>query len=132
MAEPLKGWQDRKTLTLRHKQELMQLEQQVKIASVHANIKALEKGQANEFELDKIAMNNMERSWKDEFILAVFIVPMLMAFVPSLSAYALNGFAVIKEMPVWYTSTIIGMVVVVYGMRGMLTKYLGGRGKAWK
>ncbi len=83
-----------------------------------------ERGQDQDFDLDKLAMENMEKSWKDELILLVFLAPMIMAFVPSMDKYALAGFAVVAMMPQWYQYIIIGMVVVIYGLRGLLEKFI--------
>jgi hypothetical protein len=69
----------------------------------------------------------MEKSYKDEVILAIFLAPMVMSFIPAYSAYALAGFDIIAQMPEWYRYIIIGMVVVIYGMRGMLTKLLDSK-----
>jgi hypothetical protein len=41
-----------------------------------------------------------------------------------MAPYALQGFEVIHQMPEWYQYIIIGMVVVIYGLRGLLTKFL--------
>jgi len=69
----------------------------------------------------------MEKSYKDEVILAVFLAPMILAFIPGFDQYALRGFEVIQKMPQWYQYIIIGMVVVIYGMRGMLDKFLNSK-----
>ena len=79
-----------------------------------------ESGQAQDFDLDKIAMEQMAKSWKDEFLLIVFLTPMIMAFIPSLAPYSLNGFEIIDKMPEGYRYIIIGMVIVIYGLRGMV------------
>ena len=79
-----------------------------------------ESGQAQDFDLDKIAMEQMAKSWKDEFLLIVFLTPMIMAFIPSLAPYLLNGFEIIDKMPEWYRYIIIGMVIVIYGLGGMV------------
>jgi hypothetical protein len=79
-----------------------------------------ESGQSQDFDLDKIAMEQMAQSWKDEFLLIVFLTPMIMAFIPSLAPYSLNGFEIIDKMPEWYRYIIIGMVIVIYGLRGMV------------
>ena len=79
-----------------------------------------ETGQGQDYDLDRIAMEQMTKSWKDEFLLIVFLTPMAMAFVPSLAPHALAGFEIIDKMPEWYMYIIVGMVVVIYGMRGMV------------
>lgn len=116
--------QKRKTLRQEHDQELNKLEHEVKLHVVKSKLEMAKSGQQIDFSLDQQAMKNMEKSWKDELILVVFLVPMVLAFVPSYSAYILQGFQVIEKMPEWYIYVIIGMVVVIYGMRGMLRDVL--------
>ena len=72
--------------------------------------KMAQEGQAQNYDLDRLAMEQMTKSWKDELLLIVFLTPMLMAFVPGLEAHSLAGFSVIAQMPEWYRYIIIGMV----------------------
>jgi len=67
-----------------------------------------ESGQAQDFDLDKIAMEQMAKSWKDEFLLIVFLTPMIMAFIPSLAPYSLNGFEIIDKMPNGTCTSLLG------------------------
>ena len=100
---------------------------EIKLAKAVAATKMAEQGQHQDYDLDRLAMENMNKSWKDELILVVFLAPMIMAFIPSLADDALRGFEVISKMPEWYIYIIIGMVVVIYGLRGLLTKFLEKR-----
>ena len=93
------------------------------------NSSMAEAGQTQNYDLDRLAMENMSKSWKDEFILVIFLAPMVMAFIPSLKDSALAGFGVIALMPEWYRYIIIGMVVVIYGLRGLLEKVLENKFK---
>jgi hypothetical protein len=116
-AAPVKAWQERKTLEATQEHEVIVLRHQAKI-------KQIATGQAQDYDLDRIATENMNHSWKDELILFIFLTPLIMAFFPQTATDALAGFKVIESMPIWYTSIIIGIVVVIYGMRGMLRAYL--------
>jgi len=98
-----------------------------KIAVSQAKIRMAESGQTDDYNLDRIAMTNMNKSYKDEFVLGIFLAPMIAAFFPGYAGYVEKGFSVIAKMPDWYMYLIVGMVVVIYGMRGMLTKVLDGR-----
>ena len=102
----------------------IQAEADIKKAKALSATKLAESGQAQNYDLDRMAMEQMGKSWKDELILIIFLAPMVMAFVPGMDGYALAGFEVIAKMPEWYQYIIIGMVVVIYGMRGMLEKLL--------
>ena len=100
---------------------------EIKQAKALAATKMAEQGQQQDFDLDRLAMENMNKSWKDELLLIIFLAPMVLAFIPSMAPYALQGFEVIHQMPEWYQYIIIGMVVVIYGLRGLLTKFLDKR-----
>jgi hypothetical protein len=99
-------------------------EAEIKKAKAVAAMELAKQGQSQTHDLDRIAMEQMNKSWKDELILIIFLAPMVLAFIPGMESYALAGFKVIGEMPEWYQYIIIGMVVVIYGMRGLLEKLL--------
>jgi|TARA_R110002096_G_scaffold664_2_gene3907 hypothetical protein len=110
----------------------IEAEAKTKLAIAKGKIRMAEEGQMQNFNLDQIAMKNMEKSYKDELILIVFMTPMVLAFIPSMDIYALRGFEVIQQMPEWYQYTLIGMVVVIYGMRGMLEKIIASKVPTFK
>ena len=122
-----KGKQELSKVKLEANKIVIQAKAETEMAIAKSKVKMVEEGQMQNYDLDRIAMQNMEASYKDEFILAVFMVPMILAFIPGLSNYALQGFEVIQKMPTWYQYTLIGMVVVIYGMRGLLEKFLTSR-----
>ena len=102
----------------------IQADSDIKVAKATAITKMAEAGQTQNYDLDRLAMEQMTKSWKDEVLLLVFLAPMIMAFIPNMDIYALAGFEVIDKMPDWYQYIIIGMVVVIYGMRGLLEKII--------
>lgn len=124
ITKPIADWSERKTLEAKQKFELEKLEHEAKVAIATTQLEMAKAGQQIDFQLDQMSMQEMAHSWKDEFVLLVFISPMMMAFVPQLSAYALKGFEVIASMPEWYRYIIIGMVIVIYGLRGLVTKLI--------
>ena len=123
----LKGKQEIAGAKLKGKLVEIEAEAETKLAIAKGKIRMAEDGQMQNFNLDLVAMKNMEKSYKDELILIVFMTPMVLAFIPSMDVYALRGFEVIQQMPEWYQYVIIGMVVVIYGMRGMLEKVLASK-----
>lgn len=124
ITKPISDWSERKTLETQQKFELMKLDHEAKVATANATLEMAKQGQLIDADLDKTSMEDMRSSWKDEFILIVFITPMILAFVPETAPYSLRGFEIVKQMPEWYVALIIGMVVVIYGMRGLLTKWM--------
>ena len=113
---------------LDNKQKVAQAKADAEVVVIQAKAERQSKSEDQNYDLDRLAMENMQKSWKDELILLVFLVPMVMSFIPSLSQYALAGFGVISQMPEWYRYIIIGMVVVIYGLRGLLEKIIAKKG----
>ena len=124
VAEPIKGWQARKTLKVQQRYEIDRLDHEADVAKANARLEMAKQGQSQDYDLDRIATRNMQNSWKDELILIVFLTPVIMAFIPGMDEVVKSGFAAIEAMPEWYIGIVIGMVVVIYGMRGMLKAYL--------
>ena len=102
----------------------IQAEADIKKARALSATKLAEAGQTQNFDLDRIAMEQMGKSWKDELILIIFLAPIVLSFIPGMDIYALAGFEVIAKMPDWYQYILMGMIIVIYGMRGMLEKFL--------
>ena len=110
------------------KQEIskVQLEADKKLilAEAEAKAKRLDRESEQDYDLDKIAMQNMEKTWKDELILVIFMIPLVMSFIPTYQEYVTAGFASLALVPDWYMYILVGMITVIYGMRGMLKMLL--------
>ena len=89
-------------------------------AEATAKIERMKRESEQDYDLDKIAMQNMEKSWKDELILLIWLTPVVMCFIPEYHVYVTNGFASLALVPDWYIGILVGMIVVIYGMRGLL------------
>ena len=96
----------------------------VLIAEAEAKVKRLERESEQDYDLDRLATENMEKSWKDELILLIWLTPVAMCFIPEYHVYVTNGFASLALIPDWYMGILVGMVVVIYGMRGLLKMVL--------
>lgn len=92
----------------------------VLIAEAEAKVKRLERESEQDYDLDRLATENMAKSWKDELILLIWLTPVVMSFIPEYHVYVTNGFASLALVPDWYMGILVGMVVVIYGMRGLL------------
>lgn len=92
-----------------------------------ANVELAKQGISQTYDLDKIATQDMRESYKDEFIMLVVFVPVILAFIPNFQEPVLEGFNVISRMPEWYVTLVIGISVVTFGLRGLL-KELMSRG----
>lgn len=108
VATIVEGWQQRQTL---------RAESQARIeeAKATATVTAMLEGRRDAAAWDKSAVDQMSRSWKDEFILLLFSIPMPMAFIPGLVPYVGAGFAVLDNMPDWYKAAWGVMVAASFG-----------------
>ena len=71
---------------------------------------------SNKAKVQEVAsrIENMGRSWTDEFIVLVFFTPIIVAwFSPERS---LSYFEALNAMPEWYNALIIGITVAVFGL----------------
>lgn len=73
-------------------------------------------------DLDKIALQNV--GWKDEFLMLVITVPMILAFVPYMVPYVEAGFKALEQMPVYYQYAVGGVYVYVFGFKRILLKVM--------
>ena len=101
-------------------------------AEAESKAKRLEREAEMDYDLDRIAMQNMDKSWKDELILLIWLTPVVMSFIPELQPYVVAGFASLALVPDWYMYILVGMVTVIYGMRGMLKMVLQIVGNKFK
>ena len=101
-------------------------EADVKVANATAAHKMAESGQTQDYNLDAIAMKQMDKSMLDEVMIAVLLVPVVASFV-GYQEEITAGFESFASMPDWYQYLILGVYVVKFGMRGMLTKLMSGK-----
>jgi len=56
-------------------------------------------------------------SWKDEYVLLVLYIPLIMAFIPGMSIYVAAGFAAFAGTPMWYQIMVQTISYATYGIR---------------
>ena len=87
------------------------------MAEALSKAKRLDREAEMDYDLDKVAMRNMENSWKDELILLIWLMPVVISFIPEWQPYVVAGFAGLNNIPNWYVYILVGMITVIYGMR---------------
>lgn len=127
ISKPIQAYQKKQLLKQAQKFELLKLDHQANVANANAALEMAKQGQQQVYDLDRIAMQNMEKSWKDELILVIFLTPMVLAFIPEMDKYVKAGFVAIDSMPDWYVGLVIGLVVVIYGLRGLLRAFISNK-----
>tara|TARA_R110000782_G_scaffold114270_2_gene204363 strand:+ start:831 stop:1271 length:441 start_codon:yes stop_codon:yes gene_type:complete len=101
-------------------------EADVKVAGAIAANKLAESGQTQDYNLDAIAMQQMDKSIVDDIMIALLLIPIAAAFV-GYQAEVTAAFKSFEDMPSWYQYLVIGVYVVKFGLRGLLTKLMSGK-----
>ena len=101
-------------------------EADVKVAGAIAAHKLANDGQTQDFNLDLVAMNQMDKSLLDEIMIALLLVPIAASFL-GYQAEVTAAFESFSAMPQWYQWLVLGVYIVKFGMRGLLTKLMSGK-----
>lgn len=67
----------------------------------------------SQWELEEIKNSG----WKDEYVLVLLSIPLIMVFIPGLAPYAMAGFSVLSQTPEWYRWLVMMIFAAVYGIR---------------
>jgi len=98
----------------------------VKVAGAKAAHKLADNGQTQDYNLDYIAMQQMDKSFVDDIMIALLLVPVAASFL-GYQEEITAAFESFASMPEWYQYLIIGIYVVKFGLRGLLTKLVSGK-----
>ena len=104
----------------------IQADADVKTAGARAANKLADDGQTQDFNLDLVAMQQMDKSFLDEVMIALLLVPIAASFL-GYQVEVTAAFESFAVMPDWYQYLVIGVYVVKFGMRGLLTKLVSGK-----
>ena len=102
----------------------VEAEKMLVLAKAEAEANKMKRESEQDYDLDKLSMMAMEKSWKDEFLLILFSIPIAMCFFPEYRQYVEDGFKTLKIIPEWFMYIYVAMIVVIYGLRGLLRMFL--------
>ena len=112
--------QQRKSLEIQRKVEIENKHHELKLKRAELEAEYASKGKPLPDNLDRLSMEQMERSYKDEIIMTIVFTPIVMVFIPFLQNVK-QGFDILSaSVPEWYIWLVVGIVVVTYGLRGVL------------
>ncbi len=102
--------------------EKMKLKQELKLTKIRGRIAAERaketraiQADSNDHEWEILQIKNS--GWKDEFVLIVISMPLIMSFIPGLSPYVEDGFAVLDNTPPYYRLLVLVIFFAIYGVR---------------
>lgn len=70
-------------------------------------------GRDADWELESIRNSG----WKDEYVLIILSIPLVLVFIPQTEPYILDGFNALAQTPDWYQWLIVMIFAAIYGIR---------------
>ena len=95
-----------------------------KVAKAKAEATIMEKKATGEIDWDIEMARASSSSWKDEWLVVLFSIPLILAFIPGMEEVVSNGFAQLQAMPEWYQYSLGVIVAASFGVRSA-TKFFG-------
>lgn len=102
-----------KRAELKQQLALARLEGEIAVEKAKAEYRCKDLEYDNAWELEQIKNSG----WKDEYVLVLLSIPLILVFVPFAQPYVLNGFAVLDQCPEWYRWLLVMIFAAVYGIR---------------
>ena len=109
---------------LEGKVEKTKAETGAKVAIAKAEATIMEKKATGEIDWDLEAIKGSQNSWKDEWLVILFSVPLILAFIPGMEDVVSHGFQQLEQMPEWYQYSLGVIVAASFGVRSA-TKFFG-------
>lgn len=98
---------------LKHERELEKL--RGKIAYEKAKSERAERSEGRDHEWEQLSIQNS--GWKDEWVLVILSIPLVLVFVPFTQDTILQGFAALETTPEWFRWLIMLIYTAVFGIR---------------
>lgn len=98
---------------LKHERKLEQL--RGKIAYEKAKSERAERSEGRDHEWEQMSIQNS--GWKDEWVLVILSIPMVLVFVPYTQETILQGFAALETTPDWFRWLVLMIYAATYGIR---------------
>ena len=95
-----------------------------KVAKAVAEAAIMEKKATGEIDWDIEMARASSSSWKDEWLVILFSIPLILAFIPGMEGVVKNGFEQLNKMPEWYQYSLGVIVAASFGVRSA-TKFFG-------
>jgi len=109
---------------LKGKVEEKKAQSATKVAKAQAEAVVMQKKATGEIDWDLEMARGSQSSWKDEWLVILFTVPLVLAFIPGMEGIVENGFKQLEAMPQWYQYSLGVIVAASFGVRSA-TKFFG-------
>lgn len=98
---------------LKHNIELEKLRGKQKYEEMKTRRAAESEGRDHEWELESIRNSG----WKDEWVLILLSIPLVLVFIPYTQETVLEGFNTLAKTPEWYRWLILLIFTAIFGIR---------------
>ena len=110
-SDLLGGW-------LKSKAETKAAETRAKVAKAEAEAEFMKVAVTHEAGWEKIMAQGSQNSWKDEWLVGLFSIPLFLSFCGEWGGTIVaEGFAALETMPGWYQYTLGVIVAASFGVR---------------
>ena len=117
-SDLLGGW-------LKSKAETKAAETRAKVAKAEVEAEVMKVAATHEAGWEKIMAQGSQNSWKDEWLVGLFSIPLILSFCGEWGrTIVAEGFAALETMPNWYQYTLGVIVAASFGVRSA-TKFFG-------
>lgn len=127
------------------KRKMVEAESKIKIAQAKtdAEVNRINSNTTSDNATDFEAVKQLDRTWKDEFIIILFMMPVFSAaIVPfiiayksggweQLNQYTIDSFKSLNELPQWYPYVIGLILVATFGFRSLIRKLIEALIEKW-
>ena len=109
---------------LKGKVEEKKAQSETRVAKAQAEAVVMQKKATGEIDWDLEMARGSASSWKDEWLVILFSIPLILAFIPGMEEVVANGFLQLEMMPEWYQYSLGVIVAASFGVRSA-TKFFG-------
>jgi hypothetical protein len=109
---------------LKGKVEEKKAQSETRVAKAQAEAVVMQKKATGEIDWDLEMARGSSSSWKDEWLVILFSIPLILAFIPGMEEVVANGFLQLEMMPEWYQYSLGVIVAASFGVRSA-TKFFG-------
>lgn len=99
----------------------------LKQAKLEGELLIIQTASQNIADWEKVMAKATITSWKDEWILFLYSIPVIMCFFPTTSPWAKAGFTQLSALPEWFTGVFVAISLASFGIRatGSIKNLLG-------
>lgn len=97
--------------------EYLKGKQEIKAAKTKAEAQVIVNSAQNLSDWEKIQAKASESSWKDEYLVVLLTMPIILCMFPSIADDVQRGFEVLSTLPDWYQWSLLAGISASFGLK---------------